>query len=269
MTPVAYYEAIAPGRVRATSATVGPWDPRLQHGSPPAALLAHAIERAHPREGARIARVAFDFLGPVPVAELDLATEVLRPGARVELARATLSAGGRAAMTASAWRIATAAERAPLVRDDRAPPPLPGPHAMQSFVGVASFGYADSLEWRFAEGAFDALGPAAVWTRPRTTLFDGEPLTDLERLLVMVDSANGISAPLPPTKFTFVPVELSVSVRRHPRTEWVGMRARTHVEPDGVGTTTVELWDEAGHLGAAQQTLFVAPAPRLTGSGSS
>jgi hypothetical protein len=98
-----------------------------------------------------------------------------------------------------------------------------------------------------------------VWARPRLPLIEGEPLSPLCRLLVMVDSANGISAELPPSKYTFVPVELTVAVQRHPRTEWVGMRARTTIEPDGIGLTRADLYDEEGYLGAAIQTLYVAP----------
>jgi hypothetical protein len=50
-----------------------------------------------------------------------------------------------------------------------------------------------------------------------------------------------------------------VSVLRAPRTEWVGMRARTTIEPDGIGLTRADLFDEEGYLGQAVQTLFVAP----------
>ena len=255
----AYYEDLGGGRYRATAATVGPWDPRLSHGSPPAALLLHAIDAAHPRADARVARIAFDFHGPVAVGELDISTELVRPGARIELVRAQLSVGGRVAMVASAWRLATAEGRSPAILDERTPPALPGPQPQQSFVGVAPFGNGESLECRFVEGAFDALGPATVFARTRVPLLAGAPLTPLERMLLLVDSANGISAPLLPSKFTFVPVELTVGVRRHPRTEWVGMSARTTIEPDGVGHTVAELFDEDGYIGTAMQTLFVAP----------
>ena len=247
------------GRLRATAATVGPWDPRLQHGSPPVALLARTIEHTLPRDDARIARLGCDFLGPVPVDELGVEAHVDRPGARVERSRARLEAGGRVALEATAWRIATTAGRAPAVPMAGAVPPLPGPQAQQLFIDVPPFGYGESLEWRFAEGSFARMGPAAVWSRPRVPLFEGEPLSPLCRLLLMVDSANGISAELEPARFTFVPVELTVSVERHPQTEWVGMRARTTIEADGIGLTRAELFDEEGMLGVAVQTLFVAP----------
>lgn len=258
--PAAFYEPRSEGRFVSTPATVGPWGPSLSHGSPPAALLIRAIERAFPRDDVRVARVGYDFFGPVPVAEVVITTEMVRPGARIELVRARLSAHGKTCMEASVWRIAVAPGKVPEIADARAVPPVPGPpQNMALFVDVPSFGYGEALDWRFVEGAFHTTGPATVYARPRVPLIAGEDTSPLGRLLLMVDSANGVSAELHPSRFTFVPVELTVSVRRHPRTDWVGMCARTTIDPDGIGTTHAELFDEAGYLGTALQTLFVAP----------
>jgi len=255
----AFYQPLAEGQFASSSSVVGPWDRGTSHGSPPAALLLHEIERTHPRPDARVARVTFDFLGPVPVVDLAVTCALARPGARIELTRATLTAAGRTAMQASAWRIAVGPGRAPEVPDPREAPKLPGPDAQRLFVDVPAFGYGEALEWRFVEGGFDSLGPATVYARPRMPLLPGQPLTPLERLLLMVDSANGISAELQPSRFTFVPVELTVGIRRAPRTEWIGMHARTTIAGDGIGQTAAELFDEAGFLGIALQTLFVSP----------
>jgi hypothetical protein len=255
----AFYEALSPERFLATSAAVGPWAPHLSHGSPPAALLLRAIERGHPREDVRVARIAFDFFGPVTIGEVTVTTEIVRPGARIELSRARLATGGKVAMEAAAWRIAAGPGRVPAVADPRQPPKLPGTQSQTLFPDVPAFGYGEALEWRFVEGSFSTIGPAAAYARPRIPLVAGEAISELGRLLLMVDSANGISAALHPSRFTFVPVELTVSVQRHPRTEWVGMRAQTTIDPDGIGHTHAELFDEAGYLGTALQTLFVAP----------
>src|SRR5580693_9732297 len=98
----AFYRPLDERRLASTEAVVGPWDARLSHGSPPAALLLHAIDRALPREDVRVARIAFDFFGPVPVADIDVTVEMLRPGARIELAAAQIAAGGRTVMAARA-----------------------------------------------------------------------------------------------------------------------------------------------------------------------
>ena len=108
MTPepgAAFYEPLGDGRFRSTPHTPGPWDVRSQHAGPPAALLGRALERTEPREGTLIARVTFEILGPVPVAEVEVESRVLRPGRTVELLEAQLSAGGRPVMTARAWRL--------------------------------------------------------------------------------------------------------------------------------------------------------------------
>jgi hypothetical protein len=260
MTTAAFYVPLGENRFRATDATVGPWSADLQHGGPPAALLGRMLESTLPRGDARVGRIAFDFLGPVAVGDVSLESTVERPGTRVELSRARLSVNGRGAMQASAWRIATQSGRVPAIAA-RTPaiPPLPGPQPRVLFHRVPQFGYADALEWRFAEGAFDALGPAVAWARSRVPLVEGEATSPLARLLLIVDSANGISAELEPSRFTFVPVELTVSIHRYPSTEWIGMRARTAVDGDGIGLVSADLFDEEGPLGIALQTLFVAP----------
>jgi hypothetical protein len=162
-------------------------------------------------------------------------------------------------MEARAWRVSAAPGRVTEVPFLERPPKLPGPQAQVYFADAPSFGYGEAIEWRFVEGGMDRLGPAIVYARPRIPLVEGETTSDLGRLLLMVDSANGVSAELPLSKFTFVPVELTVTITRHPRTEWVGMRAKTTIDPDGVGLARAELFDEAGFLGLAVQTLFVAP----------
>jgi hypothetical protein len=74
----------------------------------------------------------------------------------------------------------------------------------------------------------------------------------------MVDSANGISAELPVTEFTFVPVDLNVVLHRAPEGEWVGMHAATTIEDDGIGLTRTRLFDAKGSVGGSLHTLFVS-----------
>ena len=120
------------------------------------------------------------------------------------------------------------------------------------------FPYGEAIEWRFVHGGFDELGPATVWARCRIPLVRGSVLTGLQRVLIMVDSANGISAVLPFATWTFVPVALIVTAQRLPKAEWVGMAAQTAVDEDGIGVTEVTLFDAQGAFGRALQTLYVA-----------
>src|SRR3954447_20063054 len=63
--------------------------PPPHQGGAPAALIGRALE--HPE--LRLARVTYELVRPVPLAELRLETEGVRPGKRVQLAEARLHAG--------------------------------------------------------------------------------------------------------------------------------------------------------------------------------
>jgi len=237
----------------ATASTVGPWDPRLQHGSPVAALLASRLDK----EGARVAYFSLDFFGPVPVAEMEVTTSIDRPGKKIEMRSAIASVDGKPRVRATAWLLQTSEGRNPSVRLDEPVPPMPETAASTYFESVPRFGYGDALEWRFAEGSFTSIGPAAVWSRLRVDIVEGEAVSPVSRALAMVDSANGISAELDVRAYLFVPVNLTVSLTRTPEGEWVGMRAETSLSSEGVGTTRARLFDARGTVGQALQTLYV------------
>ncbi len=255
----AFYARLDATTYEPTGATVGPWDPALQHGGPVAALIASAFEANAPRAGTRIAHFALDFLGPVPLSTMRVETEVVRPGKKIELLAGTVSIGDRVALRASAWRIATEPSKNPSVNLSQPPPPLPETTASAFFPGVPTFGYGEASEWRFAHGGFESLGEAAVWTRLKVAVVRGEPVSAIARTMAMVDSANGISAELDVRKFLFVPVNLTVSIARMPEGEWVGMHARTALASEGAGTTHARLFDAHGYFGESLQTLFVEP----------
>jgi len=256
----AFYDQLAPGRFRSNPSTVGPWDKSLQHGGPPAALIGRALEQLSARPGVRVARVSIEILGPIKQTELTVEARIIRPGERIELLEATASAGGRTILRANAWRLRTEPSRSPAISVDEKPPPLPlEPTTNVYFPGTDSFPYGEALEWRFVEGSYSALGPSVVWTRCRIPLVSGEPISPLCHALAMVDSANGVSAELEFIRWTFVPVDLTLVLHRHPRGEWLGMSARTSIEPDGVGMSHTRLFDQQGYFGRSLHTLYVTP----------
>ena len=82
-------------RLVATALTRGPWSNEHQHGGPPAALLGGALERAGSDAAEfRLVRVTVEFLRPVPIAPLEVSTEMVRAGKQAQRIGASLSAGG-------------------------------------------------------------------------------------------------------------------------------------------------------------------------------
>jgi acyl-coenzyme A thioesterase PaaI-like protein len=258
--PTALYVPTDDG-FQATALTIGPWDPGFQHAGPPAALLARAVERAGAIPGGQTVRLAYDILGPVPVGPVRVTAAPIRPGKRIELVEAVLSgADDRPLMRLTAWRMR--------VRDDGATPadavpvPVPDPEAGQAETAAfftTEVAYHRALDWRFTSGSFNAPGPAAAWTHPLCDLVEGEPITPLEHLLVMTDAASGISASLDWATTTFANVDLTVSLHRPPRGEWLGMDARTVHGGTGAAQAFAVLFDTDGVIGRSAQSLFVEP----------
>jgi len=256
----AFYIDDGDGRFTSTERTIGPWGPDSQHAGPPAALLGRAIERCEPRPDMQVARIVFDILQPVPIAQVEIATHVARPGKSVELVEATMSAGGRAVMHASAWRIKTA-DRDFDYGYEAGPPPPPrdekaGWGLNEDEEGIT---YLTSMDVNFVAGAFLEPGPATAWFRARVPLIAGEEISALCKVLVAADSASGISATLDWRDWLFVNPDLSVYVHRLPVGEWVCIDAVTYPETTGIGMTSGVIWDEHGPVGRSLQSLFIAP----------
>lgn len=270
--PAAFFLPTGPDTFHATEATQGPWDPNAMHGGPPAALLAELLNRkaAELSPTLRLARLTLDFLGGLPVGPLTSALSVPRPGKRVALLEATLSAGGRVVMIGRGWFINAAEARgespAQLAGDSGSlevpplspAPPLPEPQAQRFFSADSTFGYGEANEWRFTSGGFDQLGPGGVWGRPRVPLIAGEPLNGLQRLLILADAANGISGALDWTRWVFIPPGLTVTILREPVGEWVHMAARTTFGTDGIAMCHGHLSDAQGPVALVSQPVLVS-----------
>jgi acyl-coenzyme A thioesterase PaaI-like protein len=249
----------------ATEATQGPWSPGLQHGGPPSALLVRASERAAVRHTGRddlqALRVVVDFLGAVPVAPVDVRAEVVRAGRSAILVDAELAAAGRTVLRSRTWLVRRTEQPVP-----PATPPAGPAEAFPSPEDLADdttweFGYARHLRWREASGDSHRPGPAAVWLSPRVPLVPGEPLTGLQRVVTVADSASGASAELPFDAWSFPNIDVTVHLSRVPDGEWLLLDARTRLSADGNGLAEALLRDRHGPVGRSAQTLVVTPLP--------
>jgi hypothetical protein len=149
-----FYVPEEPGHFVSTGSTAGPWGPHSQHGGPPAALLARAIEGlARDASGTPVppvvGRLTMELLGPVPVAPLRVSASVVRPGRSVQLCEATAydEGRGRPCARATAW-LFPASTDGPGGGDD------PLPHTPEDGIVPEgpppgwSGGYLDAVEWR-------------------------------------------------------------------------------------------------------------------------
>jgi hypothetical protein len=245
------------GALVATGLARGPWDPGAQHGGAPAAVLMRAFEQCEPVADLAIARVTYEFVRPVPLGELRVEAEVVRPGRRIQLLEAgVFTPDGLEVVRARALRV---------VRSDTdagaAAPPPSGPDAGKlarlDHVSYEVFPN-DGMEIRFVSGSYYEPGPATAWFRLRVPVVAGEEPSGLQRLAAAADFPNGIATALSWQEHLFINPDLTVYVEREPVGEWICLEAKMTSVRGGVGLTEAVLYDREGRVGRSMQALYVA-----------
>jgi len=212
-----------------------------------------------------LARITYELLRPVPLGELALSVELLRPGRRVQLLEASLrDAAGVEVVRARALRLrrsdagARAEEHATATGAPLPPPPDHAQPAGAPLAGARPMFAEDAVEVRFVQGSWAAAGPATAWFRLRVPLVAGETPSPLQRLAAAADFPNGIASALDWQRFTFINPDLTIYIEREPLGEWICLRAQTRIQPRGVGFAEAELFDCHGRVGRCCQSLLIA-----------
>lgn len=237
----------------------GPWDPRAQHGSPPAALVAWIADALPSPAPMRLARLTIDLMRPVPLAPLTFTTEIVREGRKIQLCTVRLLADGIEVVRASVLKIRTAENDIP---PDAATPPLDVPdpdQCREDTMDSARNVFLGTMSMRPAFGRFIEQGRAAIWFRANVPLIEGEPLSPLLRAVIASDFCNGTSPSLDFGKWTFINADLTVNLARYPAGDWILVNAESYSGRDGAGLSIARLADAQGYFGRVIQSLVVEP----------
>lgn len=251
-------------RFFATEHTRGPWSNDHQHGGPPSALLARAIEATptgrdgEPGPPMLVARLSVELLRPIPIAApLEVEIDVLAAGRKVQRVAAALISGDRQLAVAVATRIRLeeiAIECEPHELALLAPVETCPPFQFDFFLHAV--GYHTAIEARVAHGEFGS-GRMAVWMRPRMPLVAGEVSTPLQRITICADAGHGVGTALDTTRWSFVNPDVNIHLHRLPVDDWLGMDAVTFSGPMGVGLCRTRLLDRRGELGQVLQSQVI------------
>ncbi len=235
----------------------GAWNTDEQHIAPVLGLIAHVIERdriARAGDGLRLSRISYDILGVLPIAEVEIAVRVLRPGRTIELVEATLSHDGRPAVLARAWFLA-AGDTTQIAGSALPPFPADGFQPWDgSTVWPGAFIGEAQVDW-----IPDEPGRARFRVHPTVPLLADEPVSATARTLGFLDIANGISPRLRPEDAHYPNVDLTAHLFREPSGAWIGYDTAVSFGPDGRGLTHTVLHDEHGPFGTSSQSLTVRP----------
>ena len=257
---MAYFKRTGTHTYQATEHVSGAWDITTQHIAPALGLMAHAVEADRDErrsDGLVIGRLSYDILGLLPVDEVELRVEVIRPGRTIELVEAVLAHGGRDGVRLRAWLMQpgdTATLRgSPL-------PAIPGPDEMPSWdpTTVWQGGFIASAEVRRHQ---QEPGRAAFWVRTELPLVEGETVSRLAAMSGLLDIANGMTVRTSPQEVAFPNVDLTAHLFRQPAGEWLGFDTNVSFGPTGLGLTSSVLHDLDGPFGTSAQILTVRPTP--------
>jgi hypothetical protein len=235
----------------------GPWDPGMQHGSPPAALVVWAAERIATPVPMRVARVTVDLMRPVPVAPLTIESEVVREGRKIQLCAVRLLANGVVVVGATVLKIKLQADELPPEAAIE-PVELPGPDQSRvEHVDFSSSPFVTGMSLRAARGNFGVPGPGAIWYRVDRPIVRGAPVSQAMRAMAAADFCNGTSSVLDFRQWTFLNADLTVNFSRQPEGEWILLDAESWIGPDGAGLAMARLADHRGYFGRAIQSLVI------------
>ncbi len=236
----------------------GPWSPDMQHGSAPAGLVTWAAEAIATPVPMQVARLTIDLMRPVPLAPLEIETEVLRQGRKIQLCEVRLSAGGVLVVRATVLKIRVDAAQAPPPDIVDLPIDVPGPE--QCPVEPADFSsspFVSGMSVRAARGGFAMPGSSAIWYRVDRPLVEGAPISQVMRAAVASDFSNATAVALDFRHWTFLNADLTISLARQPVGDWILLDGDCCIGPDGAGLAMARLGDQRGYFGRAIQTLVI------------
>jgi hypothetical protein len=196
---------------------------------------------------------------PVPLAPLEIRSEILREGRKIQLIGVTLLADEVPVVRATVLKIRDLAVDLP---DGVASEPVTVPMPREGGADAAtnaSNPFLTGLSMQEVRGGFRIPGPAAVWFRANRPIVEGAGISPLMRAVITSDFCNGTASVLDFNKFTFINADLTISLARMPVGEWILLDAESWIGPDGAGIAFGKLADSKGYFGRAIQSLVIDP----------
>lgn len=242
------------------SAAVGsPWVLGAQHGSPPSALLAMALERLFIDSGLVPARITVDLFRQIPMEPLRASGTILRSGKRIGVGSASLMLG-ETELARSTGLFLKPSETIAFGREAGVPSGPEGladvplvPESMATGMPAGFHQQVETRRTRAPEGC-----PLAAWFRIPSPLIDGEDASPFQRATMLADYGNAM-ATMSHTERTgkvapFINPDLTLTLERLPRGPWLCLVCEPFGFENGIGSVTASHYDASGRYGSSIQT---------------
>ena len=242
-----------------TEWTRSPWDHGSLHGSAICGALGWLLERTCPHPDLWLTRLSVEIWSMIPLAPLETAARIVKPGRRTCVIEATLSHAGRTvARATSQWTRRVSAEAA-LESPGPRPPELPctanDPGATPDMDYPRPGFNCDAIELRSIEGTTEDPGPGRIWVSLRHPVVEGEDTSALLRIVTLSDVGIAVGWDESPHGQGLINPDVTVLLNRYPAGEWVLFDSRIHASGIGLGFCETILSDDGGPFGRVLQSL--------------
>lgn len=230
----------------------GGWDPGAANGGMVLALLGQCLDEVPTLVPMTVSRFTADLVRPVPLGRrLDVATEVVREGKKIQLVELAVLVDGVEHVRASALRLRDAdLTDAGVPRSTTGPRPpveLVGPsdaHRVGT-PGVELPGFLGAVAMSRSPHV-DGSGTGA-WVRLDVPVVAGEPVSATARMAFSFDFGNLIGVEDHPSTVTMINPDVTAQVLRPPVGEWIAVAGDTRVNAAmGRGISSATLSDDDG-----------------------
>ena len=245
-----------------TRHTEGPWAPETQAGNPVSALLAWGVEQVPTLAPMRTVRCTFDLFRPSPMRPMELKTEVVREGKRIQVVDASLWVDGVRYAACRALRLRRGESGPPELDNpvtgplDMPPPPCRPMWDLDNMEGFP--GAVKAFESKSVDSD-DPRWSTSLWVRLRIPVIEGEPASAVARIAAVSDFVSNSVNHADREAWAMINADLNVAVFREPTSDWLALTIRTGFSTDGVGHSVGWIQDENGHVATAMTLGMVEP----------
>jgi len=223
------------------------------------------MEIALPQQ--RLTRITVELTRPIPFEGFRVSAKVLREGRTVSTAEAFIhSLDGNPVLNARGLFMNRAKENLKFPSDALARQRLsnygqpndakPNDFPIRQVLHELPAFNGSGVQTRYVDGNTPEPGPTCAWLKT-VPLFDDETPTPFQRICPIADCGNAFGRLAEPSELTFMNTDLTVLLHRDPDGEWMGTDSACFWEPNGIGMSDSQLFDEHGIVGRAIQTLLL------------
>ena len=253
----AYFTATDDTVFQPTTAAGGHWGAGLISGPAVAGIAAYALERDYGRPGFLPARFTIDLIKPATQTATVVETRVVREGRRVRYTECEVVQGD--SVVARASMVQYLQSEAPAGEEWTAADAFHGPDAASG----------DALSVGTDDSGWSVIGVEHQNTSRKRAYYRGVdvvagfPVTPFVRAAVVAEAATTMVLNLGPNGLGYINGDLTVTLSRLPRSEFLGVQGDSRLAAAGVATGTATLFDDHGPIGTAIVTALANPAAQI------